>query len=176
MAGEMGCNTNMAKDKNVGNGLLYGEGQPQVTGTTEDQHFTLLSYTSFGGKPILMVVIIAGGSDLTVTEVYRMNLDVEWVGEDDDIPKNMGPGKRYPGGPRCLVKGVKVPCFMTKSESGGMSSEILANTLRYVDKLGLFPREEGKLDPFFLCDGHGSRLELPFLEYIILIPARDSHP
>jgi hypothetical protein len=35
-----------------------------------------------------------------------------------------------------------------------------------MDDLGLFPREEGMPDPFFLCDGHGSRLELPFLEYI----------
>ena len=34
-----------------------------------------------------------------------------------------------------------------------------------MDNLNLFPRIEG-LTPFVLLDGHGSRFELPFLEYI----------
>ncbi len=35
-----------------------------------------------------------------------------------------------------------------------------------MDALDLFPREEDGPKPFLLLDGHGSRLELPFLEYI----------
>jgi hypothetical protein len=37
--------------------------------------------------------------------------------------------------------------------------------LEQMDHLNLFPRTDG-IKPFLLLDGHGSRLELPFLEYI----------
>jgi len=35
-----------------------------------------------------------------------------------------------------------------------------------MDSLNLFPRTEDGVKPFLLLDGHGSRLELPFLKYI----------
>ena len=35
-----------------------------------------------------------------------------------------------------------------------------------MDDLKLFPRGPGLPTPFFLCDVHSSRLQLPFLEYI----------
>ena len=47
-----------------------------------------------------------------------------------------------------------------------MSSEILASVLQRMDSLNLFPRGDDLPTPFFLCDGHSSRLQLPFLEYI----------
>jgi hypothetical protein len=34
-----------------------------------------------------------------------------------------------------------------------------------MDELDLFPRDD-EVKPFLLLDGHGSRLELPFLQYI----------
>ncbi len=36
----------------------------------------------------------------------------------------------------------------------------------HMDTLDLFPREDGVTPFFLLLDGHGSRLELPFLQYI----------
>ena len=41
----------------------------------------------------------------------------------------------------------------------------LKDILRTLDELEVFPRVNG-LKPFLLVDGHGSRLEIPFLEYI----------
>ncbi len=46
-----------------------------------------------------------------------------------------------------------------------MLSELLVSFLKHMDTLDLFPREDG-VTPFLLLDGHGSRLELPFLQYI----------
>ena len=38
--------------------------------------------------------------------------------------------------------------------------------LKTLDLLELFPRNDPSVKPFILLDGHGSRLELPFLTYI----------
>ena len=43
---------------------------------------------------------------------------------------------------------------------------ILADILRYIDDRGVFPRLNNNPTPFLLLDGHGSRLEVPFLSYI----------
>jgi len=43
--------------------------------------------------------------------------------------------------------------------------EILANLLQQIDEHHMFPRVNG-VHPFLLLDGHGSRLELPFLSHI----------
>ena len=46
-----------------------------------------------------------------------------------------------------------------------MTSTILTDMFRTFDELKLFDRSEGKI-PFFLLDGHGTRLETEFLEYV----------
>jgi hypothetical protein len=51
------------------------------------------------------------------------------------------------------------------NESGGISMDILVQFQKHMDKLSIFPRQGG-LKPFLLLDGHGSRLELPFLKYV----------
>ena len=45
-----------------------------------------------------------------------------------------------------------------------MTSEILRDICAELDFLGVFDRSGGCM-PFFLLDGHGSRIQLPFLEY-----------
>jgi hypothetical protein len=42
---------------------------------------------------------------------------------------------------------------------------LLANMLRYIDSRDIFDRSTG-LNPFLLLDGHGSRFDLEFLEYV----------
>ena len=64
-----------------------------------------------------------------------------------------------------MFKGKVVPCFIRWSESGGMSSIILKEIFETIDHFQLLPRTPGVL-PFAMLDGHGSRLELPFLKYI----------
>jgi len=42
----------------------------------------------------------------------------------------------------------------------------LSDMLRRIDQSGVFPRQPDQPTPFLLLDGHGSRLEVPFLSYI----------
>ena len=80
--------------------------------------------------------------------------------------RNHGPGKRYPGKPTCIFRGKEVPAFVCCSPKGGILSDLLMQMLKRMDTLALFPRLPGGPLPFILLDGHGSRLNLPFLEYI----------
>ena len=68
------------------------------------------------------------------------------------------------GHPACFG-GKEVPCIVSNTDSGSITSELLVSFLKKMDELDLFPRTDG-LKPFLLLDGHGSRLELPFLQYI----------
>ena len=73
-------------------------------------------------------------------------------------------GKLFSGGPTCMFKGKVIPCFTHRSESGGVSSTILKELFETIDQLNLLPRSLGVIS-FSILDGHGSRLELPFLIY-----------
>ena len=55
---------------------------------------------------------------------------------------------------------------MCISYKGSLSTEILTEVLKYLDQLILFERRQDGPTPFGLLDGHVSRLQLPFLEYI----------
>ena len=79
---------------------------------------------------------------------------------------NMGQGKVFPGGPICEFNWKKVPIFVTNSGSGGITPEILVEVLKYLDKVGVTERKDGDPPPCLLVDGHGSRLSIPFLQYI----------
>jgi hypothetical protein len=46
-----------------------------------------------------------------------------------------------------------------------MSSQILADILTYLDSFDLFDRTKAR--PAIILDGHGSRLQLPFLERVV---------
>jgi len=57
-------------------------------------------------------------------------------------------------------------CFVRWSDNGSITSKILRDALAELDNRNLFPRKDD-LKPFLLVDGHGSRFELTFLEYIL---------
>jgi hypothetical protein len=86
--------------------------------------------------------------------------------DPDFVQNNTGPGKLHPLGPTCEFKGKQVPCVVAHTESGSITSELLASFLKHMDDLQLFPRDDPNVKPFLLLDGHGSRLELPFLSYV----------
>ena len=71
----------------------------------------------------------------------------------------------FPGGPTCFVNGITVPCFIRWSESGSITSQILKEAFETMDHYQLFARSD-TVKPFALLDAHGSRLEIPFLEYV----------
>ena len=64
-----------------------------------------------------------------------------------------------------LLKGKNVPCLITNSEKGSITGKILRDMLATLDTLKVFPRDNN-ITPFLLLDGHQSRFDLSFLEYI----------
>mgnify|MGYP000085123147 CR=1 FL=1 len=74
-------------------------------------------------------------------------------------------GKMYPFGPACSFKGKTIPCFCCCFENGSITGHILTNMLRFIDAREVFNQSMG-LSSFLLLDGHGSRFDLEFLEYI----------
>jgi hypothetical protein len=158
----------MSQDKNAGNQkCVVGSGdRAMIFAATEDCHFTTICFTALTGEPVMDVVIIAKLTELLLQEAYGLDLNAEWIGEENDLGRNIGPGRRYPGGPTCTFQGKEVPCFTTNSESGGITSELLAQCLKKMDDLQLFLRSPDLPDPFILLDGHESRLQIPFLQYI----------
>ena len=77
----------------------------------------------------------------------------------------MGKGKLFTGGPSCSYRGKNIPCMCAWSPKGYMTSEILKNIVKTLDTLEIFDRFTG-ITPLLLLDGHGSRMELPFPQYI----------
>jgi hypothetical protein len=59
-----------------------------------------------------------------------------------------------------------VPTFVCCTENGSITSTMIAAMLKQIDYIGLFELNEFLPDQFLLLDGHGSRFELPFLEYM----------
>ena len=86
-------------------------------------------------------------------------------GDKDYYERNIGDGKSFPGGPTCNFRGKDVPCFVRFFPSGSITAEILVEILKELDHLGIYDRSKGEI-PFLILDGHGSRFDIEFLEYI----------
>jgi len=87
-------------------------------------------------------------------------------GKEIDFSLNFGEGKYYPGGPKCSYNGKIVDCLTYVSESGGISGDILVEILTYFDQIRLFPHVPDGPIPVLIVDGHQSRLDPKFVEYI----------
>ena len=115
----------------------------------------------------MCLVVIAGVQEKFEVEC-GIDTDANPIGSPDDpdfFSNNQGKGKLFPMGPECICKGKKVPTMVRWSQSGSITSTILRDALATMDHLGLFLRSS-TIQPFLLLDGHGSRFELPFLQYI----------
>ena len=166
---EVGNNISMKGDGHAGGELLLtakkSVGQRKCS--TRNRKFTLIGLTAFSGEPVMCVIIVEGklangaieaGIDITVTPKGSMD-------DPNFIFNNSGNGCYYPGGPECIYRGKKVPALVRWNESASITTHILVEMLQTIDSLNLFPRENN-VRPFLLLDGHRSRLELPFLQYI----------
>jgi hypothetical protein len=170
---EVGCNINMTKDGHV-NGTKFvvdKNDEAKQKASKKGRHFTCLGLTSLSGDPVMCVVIIDGKTDdLLVRTGVDMDCgkyyEKEGEEDDDDIfVKNMGKGLQYPCGPTCSYRGKTIPCMVAFNPGGGITATILTDILRSLDKLEIFPRKDG-LRLFLLLDGHSTRFDLEFLEYI----------
>ena len=164
---EVGSNTSTTKDGNVGGEKFLCEkmARPQIRAATKDSHFTVLGFTAATGEPVMCAIIFAA-KELATAWVLGYDASAEWQGKDHEENLNTGGlGKRFPMGPQCHYNGVDVPCFCCCSENGSITADLLVEMLRAMDSLNVFDRTDG-ISPFLLLDGHGSRFELPFLQYI----------
>ena len=66
----------------------------------------------------------------------------------------------------CEFNGKHIPIFITNSESGGITPDILVEVLNHLDKSEISNRKPVDPPPRLLVDGHRSRLSIPFLRYI----------
>jgi len=65
----------------------------------------------------------------------------------------------------CVLNGKHVPTLCCCSESGSITAELLVRMLAQMGSLESFDRSDG-INPVLILDGHGSRFDCSFLEYI----------
>jgi len=172
-ADESGCNTNQKKDGHVGGRKHVVEKGtvPQMAACTDDHRFTVLPFTAASGEAICLVVIFRSDQD-KVPLLWKTGIDarVKDPARDSrdkiDFATNMGKGKFYPGGPTCEFNGKVVDCLTFTSEGGGITGAILVEILSYFDEIELWPRVPGGPIPMLIVDGHQSRLDPKFIDYI----------
>jgi hypothetical protein len=88
---------------------------------------------------------------------WKTGIDI--MVEDADVIKVVAKG-----GPTCTYHGKEIPWFYGTSPKASITSQLLADMLKYLDGLGIYDRTVAF--PFLLLDGHHSRMMLPFLQYI----------
>jgi len=164
---EIGSNTSQQKDGAVGGQtyLCSKTGRPQQRAATKDAHFTVLGFTAATGKPLMCAIIFSGKA---MKEEWKLGFDpfVEWIGAEEEVMLNKGEGKVMPQGPECIYNGKNLPCFCCCSENGSITGPLLTEMLKAIDDAEVFDREGTGINPFLLLDGHGSRFDLDFLQYI----------
>ena len=127
----------------------------------------MIGLTAFTGEPVICIIILQGKHRQPDIEA-GVDILVPPIGDTSDpdfFANNYGPGKYMPGAPVCQFNGKEIPAMIRWHESGSITSEILVDALKTLDNLKVFPRNDG-VSPFLLLDGHSSRLQAPFLQYI----------
>jgi hypothetical protein len=108
----------------------------KIPACTSDCHFTTLAWTALTGEPAFAVMIIQKGSPLTYAKMNSFDIEASWIGNDevfqkvqaglididdavfttDDLNRNTGKGKVFPGGPVCTYKGIDIPTLIHRSD------------------------------------------------------------
>ena len=92
----------------------------------------------------------------------------EW--DDDHLFNNFGLGKRYPGLSLYGRDGKEVPVLFAATPNASMDGNVLKQTFEMMDDNGISQRGTDsngkKYVPFFLLDGHVSRIDEGYLRYI----------
>jgi hypothetical protein len=101
----------------------------------------VLGFTTALGNAVMCCIIFAA-KELDPLWVQGLDPFAEWEGGELEVRKNTGKGKRHPQGPVCTFKGKMVPCFCGCSETGTITSNLLAAMLQFMDDLNLFDRQD----------------------------------
>jgi hypothetical protein len=151
----------------------------QVRNSFKDKYFTVIWFTAANGHPTMCTIIIVA-LKLKVTDVTGFNplssdgqdicgeemkvLEEEIHAMKDE--QSNGAERMLSFRPICTFNGVEVPIFVTSSKNDSITSQFLTNMLSKMDDYFL-SNHTNRLNPFLLCDGHGSLFEEPFLEYTL---------
>jgi hypothetical protein len=127
-----------------------------------------------------MCAIIIAASKLKVTDVTGFNPlsedaqevcgeEIKALQEEINAMKVehiIGADRMFPFGPTCTFNRVEVPIFVTCSKNSSITSQLITSMLDKMDEHSLFDRS-ARINPFLLCDGHGSRFNELFLKYTL---------
>ena len=171
---ETGGNTSQIADGNIGGRkvIVPTKGSCHGTvGSTTDHHFTVLPFISGTGSAVMCAIILQ--SEKKVGEIpwaWRLGIDILHDfknGPESEMFVNnfFQNDTQLQGGPRCKYNGEEIPYFVCASPKSSISSELLKDMLEALDTHCKFDRTNGK-KPFLLLDGHQSRFDIPFLDYI----------
>ena len=165
---EVGTDTAQDDDGHIGGQtyLSYRGRKIELTSSKASGRFTLMGLTAASGDPVMCIVIMAG-KEVGIAEVLGYDHQAETPYDTTkELDENCGPGKALPGLPTCTFRGKEVPALLTATPKGSMTSEILKTALKVIDDLGIYERTEDGPVPMCIFDGHESRLQLPFLQYV----------
>jgi hypothetical protein len=177
---ETGCNTNQKSDPLNGNekrivGRKNYDGFGLI-GLVTDNHYSVLCFQSATGEPIMCAIIFKSESKVRqIPQHWISGIDIRKINKATNLPKTdesiaamyveEGENGAIGGGPSCYFRGIKIPCYCCCSASASISSTLLTDMLRYMNSFNIFDRTAGE-KPLLLLDGHHSRMDLEFLEYI----------
>jgi hypothetical protein len=162
---EVGTSLSQKDDGHVaGQKFLVKKGsRANIKSSHKDGRFTLIGLTAATGEAVMCIIIFAA-EELTFEQRMGHDIRAPFHGTES-LRENTGPGKRFPGAPKCMFRGKEVEALIACSPKGSITSEILKQAFERLDKLGIYERTPN-LIPFSLFDAHDSRLQTPFLGYI----------
>jgi hypothetical protein len=142
-----------------GRKLVVARGtRPHEHNAYNDCHFTALGFTTANGAPVMCCVIVAAKT-LTAFEASGINYLIKDLLMDGALEENATKDEftngcyiLFPMGPAGDFEGKDVPCFVSCSENGSITSHLLAIMLKSMDDLELFPRGALLPDTFLLLD------------------------
>lgn len=108
------------------------------------------------GEPVMCIIVLSGkeyGFNERMGYDPRNEAGDEFpegrIATDEEVAEMTGPGRLFPGGPRCNFQGKEVEALVAISPSGSITSSILRQALERLDNLGVYSREKATPSPVF---------------------------
>jgi hypothetical protein len=177
---ETGSNTNQKSDPLSGNEKRIvgsnGDGFG-LAGSISDNHFTVMCFQSGTGEPVMCAIIFKSDKVREIPIHWEMGIDLRKLRNEEFLPEEenqisqlyiqheLNEDGALGGGPVCYFRGKKIKCYCCCSPSASINTSILTDMLRYMDANEVYNRSMGET-PILILDGHHSRMDVEFLEYI----------
>jgi hypothetical protein len=90
-----------------------------------------------------MCAVILEGKVMCPDVITGLDVFTTKEGDETDpdfVAENIGRGKIYPCGPFCHFKGKQVPCMVSSTDSGSITSELLVSFLEHMDHQDRWPQ------------------------------------